>query len=45
MTAILVIDQLPQGVVAIYRDVHAIASGLHMPFLVVGATARELILY
>jgi predicted nucleotidyltransferase len=45
MTAILVIDQLPQGVVAIYRDVYAIARGLHIPFLVVGATARDLILY
>jgi predicted nucleotidyltransferase len=45
MRAILVIDQLPQGVVAIYRDVYAIARGLHIPFLVVGATARDLILY
>ena len=45
MTDILVIDQLPQGVVEIYRDVNAIASGLRIPYLVVGATARDLILY
>ncbi len=45
MTDILVIDQLPQGFVGIYRDVNAIASGLHIPYLVVGATARDLILY
>lgn len=45
MTDILVIDQLPQGVIEIYRDVNAIASELHIPYLVVGATARDLILY
>ena len=45
MTDILVIDQLPQGVVEIYRDINAIASGLRIPYLVVGATARDLILY
>lgn len=45
MTDILVIDQLPQGVIEIYRDVNAVASELHIPYLVVGATARDLILY
>lgn len=45
MTDILVIDQLPQGVVDIYCDVNAIASELRIPYLVVGATARDLILY
>lgn len=44
MTSICITDQLPQGIVAIYRDVHAIASQLDIPCLVVGATARDLIL-
>lgn len=45
MTDILVIDLLPQGVVAIYRDVNVLARELNIPYLVVGATARDLILY
>lgn len=43
-TSLDVSEKLPEGLVEIYSQIHSIAAKLSVPLLIVGATARDIIL-
>jgi len=43
-TSLDVSEKLPKGLVEVYSQIHGIAAELSVPLLIVGATARDIIL-
>ncbi len=43
-TSIDICEKLPRGIVPLYRAIDTAAKALNMPYLVVGAMARDLVL-
>ena len=43
-TSLDVSEKLPTGLVEVYSQIHGIAAELSVPLLIVGATARDIIL-
>ena len=43
-TSLDVSEKLPKGLVEVYSQIHGVAAELNVPLLIVGATARDIIL-
>ena len=44
ITSLNISEKLPTGLVEVYSQIHGIAAELSVPLLIVGATARDIIL-